>query len=112
MQDNDEEVLEHAFQPVELVGCLSLQEVGDAHACEEVGGFNKTTTKNRAKIFFITTAVPPGPDEIWSGRVETEFQGRLRSSYDARPVPKREEQAHPALKYRNPSHPRPAFTSA
>jgi hypothetical protein len=34
---------------------------------------------------FNTTAVTPGPAEIWSGPVETEFHGRLRCLYDAKP---------------------------
>jgi len=37
------------------------------------------------KTKFITTAVTPGPAEIMSGSVETELQGRLKSSYDAGP---------------------------
>jgi hypothetical protein len=40
----------------------------------------------RQKKINTTAVTPPGPAEIWSGPVETEFQGRLRSAAGAGPA--------------------------
>jgi hypothetical protein len=79
--------------------CKNLQHTRATNKCENISGVrgnaHATTSCSLAlipqlgrapQVKFITTAVTPGPSGILSGPVETEFQGRLKSSYDAGPA--------------------------